>query len=79
MVNRRIVEFLGFPFIQSIKDVTYQMAEIHIFPLLEPELHIESAKCECTPVKQEDEKTGDTTWIHMRIKLDQLIDQLEMY
>jgi hypothetical protein len=61
------------------KAVTYSMAETHIFPVLEPELHIESGKCECMPIEQINEKTGDITWIHKPIKLDQLIDQLEMF
>ena len=53
------------------------MAETHIFPVMEPELHIESSTCECSPVKEINEKTGDITWIHKPLKFDHLIDQLE--
>lgn len=53
------------------------MAETHIFPMLEPELHIESEKCECNPAKEVNDKTGDITWIHKPLKLDHLIDRLE--
>lgn len=53
------------------------MIEKHIFPVLEPELHVESETCECTPVKEVDEKTGDITWIHKPLKLDHLTDRLE--
>lgn len=54
------------------------MREIHIFPVMEPDLHIESEKCECNPIKEENEKTGDITWIHKPLKLDHLIDQAEL-
>ena len=55
------------------------MAERHIFPVLEPELHIESDKCECNPIKETDEKTGDINWIHKPLKVDPLTDSLEFF
>ena len=55
------------------------MAERHIFPVLEPELHIESDKCECIPIKETDEKTGDINWIHKPLKVDPLTDSLEFF
>ena len=55
------------------------MATLHIFPILEPDLHIESEKCECSPIKEENEKTGDVTWIHKPLRLDNLIDEIELH
>ena len=55
------------------------MTERHIFPVLEPELHIESDKCECNPIKETDEKTGDINWIHKPLKVDPLTDSLEFF
>jgi hypothetical protein len=54
------------------------MTESHIFPILEPDLHIESDKCECNPVKEVDEKSGEVRWIHKPLIIDDLIGKLEM-
>lgn len=59
--------------------LSYVMADLHIFPILEPEMHIESEKCECSPVKEENGNTGDITWIHKPLRLDNLIDELELH
>jgi hypothetical protein len=54
------------------------MTESHIFPILEPELHIESEKCECNPVREEDEQTREVRWIHKPLIIDDIAGKLEM-
>jgi len=54
------------------------MPESHIFPILEPELHIESEKCECNPIKEEDEQTREVRWIHKPLIIDDIAGKLEM-
>jgi hypothetical protein len=54
------------------------MPESHIFPILEPDLHIESGTCECNPVKEEDTETGEIRWIHKPLILDDIVGKLEM-
>jgi hypothetical protein len=54
------------------------MPESHIFPILEPELHIESEKCECNPVREEDEQTREVRWIHKPLIIDDIAGKLEM-
>ena len=54
------------------------MPESHIFPILEPDIHIESEKCECNPVKEEDEKSGEVRWIHRPLIIDDKVGKLEM-
>jgi hypothetical protein len=56
----------------------FRMPESHIFPILEPELHIESEKCECGPVKEEDRQTGEIRWIHKPLIIDDIVGKLEM-
>jgi len=54
------------------------MLESHIFPILEPDLHIESEKCECSPLKEEDPETGAIRWIHKPLIIDDIVGKLEM-
>ena len=54
------------------------MTESHIFPILERDIHIESEKCECNPVKEEDEKSGEVRWIHRPLIIDDIVSKLEM-
>lgn len=54
------------------------MTDTHIFPVLEPDLHITSPDCECKPVKDEDDKTGHVTWIHIPLLNDHIIGRLNI-
>lgn len=51
--------------------------DTHIFPVLEPNLHIVSEDCKCHPVKDEDEE-GHVTWVHIPLDNSRLIKQLDV-
>jgi hypothetical protein len=54
------------------------MTDTHNIPMLEDDLHVLSETCKCHPVQDIDETTGRVTWVHIPLRLDKLIDQLNV-
>lgn len=52
--------------------------DTHNIPMLEDDLHTLSEHCKCHPVKDTDEESGQITWVHIPLRLDKLIDQLNV-
>lgn len=50
----------------------------HEIPVLETDLHIASEFCNCQPVGELDEETGEFVYYHIPLKNDQIIEGLNI-